>query len=90
MQWRLGFDIQGRYRALACFYKVVGWRAESQWTERAMRLLSNEKEKDAGGGGVIGLTTTSASSGQTEGDENCDSELEKEQGGRASKASKLS
>lgn len=51
MQWRLGFSVPGRYRALSAFYKAQGpsFAASKAWVDNALRQLSGD-----GGGGDKG------------------------------------
>lgn len=52
MQWRLGFSIPGRYRALSAFYKEQGWRAEKAWVDNALRMLSVDGGEGNGASGA--------------------------------------
>ena len=40
MQFRLGFDVAGRYRALFLFYTKHGWKKEAAWTKRMLESLN--------------------------------------------------
>ena len=62
MQWRLGFSIPGRYRALSAFYKEQGWRSEKAWVDNALRMLSGD---GSGGSGKDGQACTIDLSGDT-------------------------
>ena len=54
MQWRLSFDVRGRYRVLEQFYHRQGWSSEASWTKRLLQRLDQhlgpDQNSDGDGG----------------------------------------
>mmetsp|Transcript_17519 Transcript_17519/g.51239 ORF Transcript_17519/g.51239 Transcript_17519/m.51239 type:complete len:532 (-) Transcript_17519:94-1689(-) len=58
MQWRLSFDVVGRYRALRDFYADHGLKDEQLWMERRLSELGDERD---GGSDEDGQAVAAAS-----------------------------